>query len=82
MSSLSNANQYRHVTRLVSSVVGYWTSTHGVMGSDSGQVKTFVLIHTAAMLLFYSIQNINVPKFCFSENPQSYIIVWPNCKWG
>jgi hypothetical protein len=36
---------------------------YGVMGSNPGQVKTCCFFHAAAMLLFYMIQKITVPKF-------------------
>jgi hypothetical protein len=60
MWSLSTVNQYLHITRHVSSVVVYWTHMHGVRGSSSGQAKTF--FHAAAMLSFYIIQRITIPK--------------------
>jgi hypothetical protein len=39
ISLLSNASEYHYVTRPVSSVVAYWSRTHGVVGSNSAQLK-------------------------------------------
>jgi hypothetical protein len=68
MSSLSDVNQYQNITMRVSSVAVYGTRTHGVMGSNPGEIKTF-FFHAAAMLLFYRTQIITTPKCCiFRKN--------------
>jgi hypothetical protein len=53
------------MTMRVSSVVTYWTPTHGVTESQPGRINLF---HAAAILLVYITQRITTPKFCIFEN--------------
>jgi hypothetical protein len=71
-----NVNQYEFKTMRVSSVVAYWARINVVMGLNPTKVF-FFLFHAAAMLLFYIIQRITIPKLCIFENLLHYIFVQP-----
>jgi hypothetical protein len=65
ISSLSTVNQYKYVTRHVSSMVAYRTCVLGVM--DQNLVKSNIFFPAATMLLFYIVQRITIPKFCIFQ---------------
>jgi hypothetical protein len=54
MSSLSNLNQYQHSIGRVFSVLTYWTRTHGVTGSNRGDVEiSFLSFSRHVVILHY-----------------------------
>jgi hypothetical protein len=65
-------------------VVANWTRTHVDMGSNPRQVKSF--FYAIAMLFFYSIQRITMPRLCIFGRPiivyrSMILLLWCYCQF-